>query len=249
MGKACTRGLSAREDSARDSGHREETDRIARIVVALHPEDGRRDRVQVGRAGRGEWRRSSSADRREGNLERGAGDRRGDADRRGIEAPGCGGDPANLRGLVVVHDHAMIVVVVIKPAGIVMAMVMVAVVVMMGTVVMVMAVATRMHVGTPVAVRVGKEGERAHAGRHQGDRQEEHRMESQPLHVPSLRHDPAIGIMRAVGFTGMRLSHACPVPCRGHPSWSWDVGASSIAVRPRRWSSTIARPIASPTFM
>ena len=140
------------------------------------------------------------------------------------------------------------------------------VVVMMGTVVMVMpvtvvmvgmattdgmmvSVAAGMHVGTNGAVRVGQEGERTHPGRHQGDRQEEHRMEGQPLHGPSLEQNPAIGITRAVGFTGMRLSHACPVPCCGHPSWSWDVGASLIAARPRRWSSTIARPIASPTFM
>ena len=126
MEKACTRGLSARDDGARDSGHQEETDRIARIVVALHPEDGRRDRVEVGRAGRGEWRRPASAGRREGHLERGAGDRRGDADRRGIEAPGCGGGPANLRGLVGVHDHAVIVVIMITTDGIVVAMVVMA---------------------------------------------------------------------------------------------------------------------------
>lgn len=162
------------------------------------------------------------------------------------------------------HDHAVIMVAVITPDGIVVAMVVMAMVivfvvmVMPVTVVMVdmastdrvvVAVATGMHVGTPVAVRVGQEGERTHPGRHQGDRQEEHRMEAQPLHAPSLEQNPAIGITRAVGFTGMRLSHARPVPFRGHPSRSWDPESSSIAVRPRRCSSTIARPIASPTFM
>ena len=113
----------------------------------------------------------------------------------------------------------------------------------------VVAVATGMHVGTTVAVGVGQEGERTHPGRHQGDRQEEHRMEGQPRHAPSLEQNPAIDMQGAVGFTGMGLSHAFPVPCRGHPSRSWDFGWSSIAGWPRRWRSTIARPIASPTFM
>ena len=241
MGKACTRGLSAREDSARDSGHREETDRIARIVVALHPEDGRRDRVQVGRAGRGEWRRSASADRREGNLERGAGI---DAatPMAGIEAPGCrGSEPW---GLVVVHDHAMIVVIVIGPTGIVMAMVMVAVVVMMGTVVMVMAVAT--HARGDARACVGKEGERAHAGRHQATVRR-----SIGWNTAAAR--PSLDRSRDRHHEGGRIHRDAviarvprPLPWSSIVVGNWAV---SIAVRPRRWRSTIARPIASPTFM
>ena len=48
MRETCTRILSARDIGARDWGHRDGADRIAGIAIVLHPDDDRRDRVQLG---------------------------------------------------------------------------------------------------------------------------------------------------------------------------------------------------------
>ena len=77
-------------------------------------------------------------------------------------------------------------------SGIAEVLVLVLVMMVAVVVMMVMAVATGVDMGTPIAMSVWQERKGAHPGRHQGNRQEEHRMDTLSSHDRSL-HRNSVG--------------------------------------------------------
>ena len=135
--------------------------------------------------------------------------------RRWIEAPRRGAGPSELWNLVDADDPTVVVIVsggVVEVLMLVVVVVVIVVVVIVVMVVvtadrMVMAVATGVDMGRSFAMGVGQERKGTHPGRHQGDRQEEHRMEAFFPHGPSLYRNSGGGDARVRGFDETWLSH------------------------------------------